>query len=82
MVYYRVKKDLDQYPKYVYVGKSTKIKRSGILIGGELYTPAERKKIANSDVHFEKIVLSSCQTYICFGARFDRKGIYAEGLYI
>ena len=80
MVYYKVHADCDQYPKYVYVGKSTKIKQSGILIGNELYTPAERKKIANADKFFEKVELSSCQTYKFFGARFERKGIYAEGL--
>ena len=77
MTYYRVKADCDQYPRFKYVGKSThRIKQSGILVGGELYTPAERKKIANADKYFEVIELSSCQTYKCFGARFDRKGIY------
>lgn len=80
MTYYRVKADCDQYPRYKYVGKSNKIAQRGILIGGELYTPAERKKIANADKFFEKIELSSCQTYRFFGARFDRKGVYAEGL--
>lgn len=82
MTYYRVKADCDQCPKYVYVGKSNKVRREGILIGEELYTPAERKKIANADKFFEVIVLSSSQTYRFFGARFDRKGIYAEGLYL
>ena len=70
MTYYRVKADCDQYPKYVYVGKFNKLRREDILIGGELYTPAERKKIANTDKFFEKVVVSSHKTYWFFGARF------------
>jgi hypothetical protein len=80
MTYYRVKQDCDQYPKFKYIGKFSRVKQDGILVGGELFTPAERKKIANADKFFERIELSSCQTYWFFGARFDRKGIYAEGL--
>ena len=82
MTYYKVKADCDNYPRFTFVGKSMRIKRDGILIGGELYTPAERKKIANTDKFFEIVELSSCQTYKFFGTRFDRKGIYAEGLHL
>ncbi len=71
MIYYRVKADLDNYPKYTYIGNSTKVKKNGILIGHELYTPAERKKIANSDAHFEKVVVSARKTYWFFGSRFE-----------
>lgn len=72
MLYYRVKADCDQYPKYVYVGKTTSIKQDGILIGGELFTPAERRKIANADKFFEKVRISKNATHWFFGARFTR----------
>lgn len=70
MLYYRVKADCDQYPKYTYVGKSNTVEHRGILIGGELYTPAERRNIANAAKFFEKVEISSKQTYWFFGARF------------
>lgn len=76
MTYYRVKADCDDYPKFVYVGKSRKVRQNGVLVGNELYTPAERKKIANADKFFEKIILSSKKTYWFFGARFEDEGVY------
>ena len=75
MTYYRVKADCDQYPKYVWVGKSNKVRREDILIGEELYTPAERKKIANTDKFFDKVEVSSRKTYWFFGVRFAEREV-------
>ena len=75
MTYYRVKADCDNYPKFVYVGNSNKVKQSGLLVGCELYTPAERKKIANADKFFEKVIISQRKTYWFFGARFEYKEV-------
>lgn len=71
MKYYRVKADLDNYPKYMCNHKDSKIERKGVLVGNELYTPAERMKIANSAKYFEVIEISSRNTYWLFGARFE-----------
>ena len=71
MTYYRVKADCDNYPKFVYVGKSTKVKQEGILVGRELYTPAERKRVANADKFFDEVEVSPRNTYWFFGARFE-----------
>ena len=73
MTYYRVKADCDQRTKYVFVGNSTHYaKENGILVAGELYTPAERKRIANADKFFEKVRISSRKTYWFFGVRFEK----------
>lgn len=77
MIYYRVKADCDNRARYKYVGHSTKIKEDSFLVGHELYTPAERKKIANSDRYFEQVEVSKRKTYRFFGARFEDKGGYA-----
>lgn len=77
MLYYRVKADCDNYPRFAYIGKSNKVKRSGSLVGHELYTPAEREKIANSDKFFEKVEISKRKIYWLFGARLEDKGGYA-----
>ena len=74
MLYYRVRDNCDNYPKFVYVGKSKKVKQQGVLVGCELYTPGERKKIANADKFFEKVIISSRNTYWFFGARFEDEG--------
>ena len=78
MTYYRVKKEFDNYPKYVYIGKSLKMKREGILIGEELYTPMERQKIANADKFFDEIELPRQKTYWFFGARFADTEVYGQ----
>ena len=70
MTYYRVKAECDNRIKYVYVGKSNRVKQDGILVGNELYTPAERKRIANAYVYFDKVDVSPRKTYWFFGARF------------
>jgi hypothetical protein len=79
MLYYRVKPDMDNRPLYKFVGNTTKVKRDGILIANELYTPAERKQIANADKFFEKVEISQRKTYWFFGARFsDETGVVIE----
>ena len=71
MLYYRVKPDMDNRKKFVYTGGSTqKIKQDGLLVGNELYTPGERKHIANTDKFFEKVEISQRKIYWFFGARF------------
>lgn len=71
MTYYRVKADCDNYPKYMCNHKDSKIERRGVLVGNELYTPAERQKIANSGKFFEVIEIPKTHTYWFFGARFE-----------
>lgn len=72
MLYYRVKADLDGNAKYLYVGSSAhNIKMDGSLVGNELYTPAERRKIANSDKYFEEVKVKKTETFWFFGARFE-----------
>ena len=73
MLYYRVTADADNRTRYLYSGTSYKLKESGILIGGELYTPREREKIANSDKFFEKVYISKRRVYFLFGARFESR---------
>lgn len=75
MMYYRVKADCDQRPKYEYVGTTYKLKPRGILVGGELYTPAERQKIANADKFFEIVEISKRKVYWFFGARFEKSEV-------
>ena len=69
MLYYRVKPEFDNRTKFRYVGN--KLKESGILIGNELYTPAERQKIANSSMYFEEVRIPQRNTHWFFGARFE-----------
>lgn len=76
MTYYRVKADCAGYPKYRWAGSCGRVKIDGSLVGEELYTPAERAKIANADKFFEKVEISQRKTYWFFGARFEDKEIY------
>lgn len=72
MLYYRVKPDMDNRKRYVYVGGSNqKIKVDGILVGNELYTPRERERIANADKFFDAVEISRKNVYWFFGARFS-----------
>lgn len=75
MLYYRVKPEYDGYSKFEYVGNTYKVKSDSVLVGEELYTPAERKKIANADKFFEEVNISQRKTYWFFGARFEDKGV-------
>lgn len=71
MLYFRVKPDMDNRPLYKFVGSTNKVKRDGILVANELYTPAERAKIANADKFFERVEISKKSVYRFFGARFS-----------
>lgn len=71
MLYFRVKPDFDNRPRYKYVGGSYKVKQDGILIANELYTPGERQRIANRSEYFEKVEISKRDIYWFFGARFS-----------
>ena len=73
MMYYRVKEDYDNSPRFVYVGSEYYTRLDGILVGGELYTPRERNKIANTNRFFDIVEISKNNTHICFGARFESK---------
>lgn len=75
MTYYRVKPEYDNRANYRYVGNSNvKIKRDGILIAHELYTPRERERIAVKDSVFDKVEISRKKVYWFFGARFAEMG--------
>lgn len=72
MKYYRVKPEYDNKWRYVYVGHSNlKIKRDGILIANELYTPRERERLAAKADIFDEVEISRKRVYWCFGARFS-----------
>lgn len=75
MTYYRVKPEYDNRANYRYVGNSNlKIKRDGILIAHELYTPRERERLAVKDSAFDKVEISRKKVYWFFGARFAETG--------
>ena len=57
MVYYRVKEQYDNTPRF-YEKSNHTLKQDGILIGNELYTERERSKIMNGGWFFEKVNIS------------------------
>ena len=64
MVYYKVKGNADQTPRII------NGKRSSILIGRELYTPGEYRKLGNRPELFEVVNVKKTNTFFMFGARF------------
>lgn len=67
MVYYRVRKEYDNFPK------NPKIRDCDILIGGELYTEKELNRLPFIYIKaFERIEIPKSQTYWFFGARFAK----------
>lgn len=64
MVYYRVKQEDDNRPRYK--GK----RHVGIYIGGEIVTEIEAKKKGYDVSRLEQIETSKNNTYWFFGARF------------
>ena len=68
MKYYKVKQEYDNTKRVVL--KNGKKVIDGILVGTELYTPAEKKRILNNDDCFELVEVSKKQIYWFFGARF------------
>ena len=71
MKYYRVKPEYDNKPRYKWNNHRQGVPDGTVLIGNELYTPAEFKKIANCPEWFEKVEVSKFRTYCFFGARFE-----------
>lgn len=70
MVYYRVRKEYDNFPK------NPKSRDGDILIGGELYTEKELNKLPLFLVYagaFERVEIPKSQIYWFFGARFANK---------
>ena len=65
MTYYRVKGTADQTPRIL------NGKRNSILIGKELYTPAEYRKLGNRPELFEAVSIKKTDTFFMFGARFE-----------
>lgn len=69
MKYYRVKPEYDNKKRYQWNNHRQGVP-DGILIGNELYTPAEYKKLANCPAWFEEVEISRKKVYFFFGARF------------
>ena len=74
MKYYRVTPENDNAPRFRWgTGrKAGYVIRDGILVGNELYTPAERAKIANHKYFFEEVEIKKSNIYFFFGARFEK----------
>lgn len=77
MLYIKVKKEYDN--TRLYIKRSGYYEQDGILIGGELFTVKEfekmHKKYCNlKSCFFEYVNISKFDTYIFFGARFERNG--------
>lgn len=70
MLYYKVKPNYDNAPKFK-LTNDHRAKPDGILVGNELYTPAERAKIANGSWFFDEVEISRKKIYWFFGARFE-----------
>ena len=68
MIYYRVRKEYDNFPK------NPKIRDGNILVAEELYTVAEFNKLPYVYAGaFERIDIPKSQTYVFFGARFQKR---------
>ena len=70
MKYYKVKPEYDNKTRYKWNSRRQGAP-AGILVGNELYTPAEFKRLANCPAWFEEVEIKKTETYICFGARFE-----------
>ena len=68
MVYYRVRKEFDNFPK------NPRIHDGNILIGEELFTEKEFNKLPYVYAGaFEKVDVPKNKTYWFFGARFEKE---------
>ena len=72
MKYYRVKPQYDNKIRYTWNNHHQGIP-NGIIIGNELYTPCEFKKLAMCPECFDVVEISKREVYPCFGARFENK---------
>lgn len=72
MKYYRVKPEYDNVTRY-------KLNRCGacvpdsIIVGNELYTPCEYKRLAMCPAWFDVVEIPKNRTFFSFGARFEMK---------
>ena len=71
MLYYRVKPEYDNKKRYRWNNHGQRVVDGSILVGNELYTPGEFRKIANCPAWFDKIQINKNKTYFFFGARFE-----------
>lgn len=76
MVYYSVKPQYDQLPRYR-INRDGQMEWDSIFIANELYTEKELTKLYSThvigfsrDKLFSKIECPKSKTYWCFGARF------------
>ena len=68
MTYYRVRQEYDQLPQ------DAKVRDGNILVANELFTKAELKKLPFVCTKvFERVKIPKNQTYLFFGARFERR---------
>lgn len=68
MMYYRVRKEFDNFPK------NPRVHDGNILVGKELYTEKEFNKLPYVYAGaFEKVNIPKHQTYWFFGARFQKE---------
>lgn len=72
MQYYQVPAALDQTPLYR-AGNGPRRLNGWQLIGGELLTAAECKRINAPVEKLTPVQIKKTAVYICFGARFERK---------
>lgn len=70
MMYYKVRPEYDNKPRYTINAKG-RIVCDSILVANELYTPSEFGRIKNCKECFEKVDISKSRVYFCFGARFE-----------
>ena len=68
MVYYRVRKEFDNFPQ------DPRIHDGNILVAEELFTEKEFNKLPFVYAGaFERVEIPTNQTYMFFGARFQKK---------
>lgn len=68
--YYKVKPAHDNKTRYKW-NRQKQAEPAGILVGSELYTPSEVKRLAIPPTWFDLVEIKKTETYICFGARFE-----------
>ena len=69
MIYYRVRKEYDQFPQ------NPSVRDGNILVANELFTEAEFNKLPYVYAGaFERVDIPKSKTYWCFGVRFEMKG--------
>ena len=72
MKYYRVKSEYDNVTRYKLNRRGARVPDS-ILVGNELYTPCEYKRLATCPAWFDVVNIPKNRTFFSFGARFEMK---------